>query len=114
MISSVESTQEQKGYYAKWERLNSLSLIAIKRIISDHLLSGLPNTDNAKELITALGQRYLVSNNVESRNYMKELTTMTYDNTGGVKEYIMKMLHLQAKLKALKNYIKDDFLFMLP
>ena len=32
---TVESTQEQKGYCAQWERSNRLSLIAIKRTSSD-------------------------------------------------------------------------------
>ena len=42
------STPEQKELLAKWERSDWLSLIAIKRTISEHLLSGLPEKGSAK------------------------------------------------------------------
>ena len=35
---------------------------------------------------------------------------MSYDNVGGVKEYILKMVHLQTKLKDLKIDLRDSFL----
>ena len=31
---------------------------------------------------------------------MKQLTDMRYDNVGGVREFIMKMVHIQTKLKS--------------
>jgi len=41
MINS-DSRFEQKKLLAKWERSNRLNLIAIKKTVSKHLLSGLP------------------------------------------------------------------------
>ena len=104
-----QSTVEQKDHFAKWEKSNRLSLIAIKRSVSEHLLSGLPETNDARELFEAIGQRYLISNNAEIGYLLRELTTMGFDNTGGVREYILKMVHLQFKLKGLKIDLPDSF-----
>lgn len=77
-----------------------MSLIAIKRTISEHLLSGLPEKGSAKEFLTALGERYQISDNAESGCLMKQLMDMRYDNNGGVREFILKMVHIQTKLKS--------------
>ncbi|KAG6468328.1 hypothetical protein ZIOFF_073004 [Zingiber officinale] len=52
----------EKELYAKWDRSNRLSLLAIKRSIPEHLLTRLPETNNAKVLFEAIGQRYQRSN----------------------------------------------------
>ena len=44
-----ESTEAERAHYGKWERLNLLSLISIKRSIAKHLLGGIPESNNAKE-----------------------------------------------------------------
>ena len=53
-----ESTKAMRTHYAKWERLNHLSLISIKRSIAEHLLGGIPESNNAKEFLVAVGNRY--------------------------------------------------------
>ena len=77
-----------------------MNLIAIKKTVSEHLLSGLPEKAIAKEFLNALGKRYQVSNDVESKCLMKQLTNIRYDNARGVREFIMKMVHIQTKLKS--------------
>lgn len=41
---------------------------------------------------------------------MKELMTIRYDNVGGVRKYILKMVYYQSKLKGLKIDLPDSFL----
>ena len=41
---------------------------------------------------------------------MKQLTDMRYDNVGGVREFIMKMVHIQTKLKSQKIYLNEKFI----
>ena len=53
-----------------------------------------------------------MSENTESECLMRELTTMSYDNVGGIKKYIMKMINLQTKLKGLK--IDPSAFFLMP
>ena len=109
-VITDESTPEQKELLAKWERSDRLSLMAIKRTVSEHLLSGLPETGTAKEFLTALGGRYQISGNAESGCLMKQLTDMRYDNVGGVREFIMKMVHIQTKLKSHSIELNEKFI----
>lgn len=81
-VVDAQSTPDEKEKLAKWQRSNRLSLYAIKRTISEHLISGLPEKDNAKDLLAAIGERFQVSDNAESGCLMKQLTDMKYDNTG--------------------------------
>ena len=53
-----ESTEAMRAHYAKWERLNRLSLISIKRSIVEHLLGGISKSNNAKEFLIVVGNRY--------------------------------------------------------
>ncbi|KAG6619845.1 hypothetical protein I3842_13G106500 [Carya illinoinensis] len=42
---------------------------------------------------------------------MDRLMTMKYDGSSGIREYIMKMIHISSKLEALKISIPEPFLF---
>ncbi|GAV89966.1 hypothetical protein CFOL_v3_33377, partial [Cephalotus follicularis] len=91
-----ESIVAQKDFDAKCERSNHLCLMAMKRTIFKNILGGLPDTNNAKEFFTIVGQRYLVSNT--ARSLMSELMSMRYDGMGCVKEYILKLVSLQSNI----------------
>ncbi|KAG6485247.1 hypothetical protein ZIOFF_053780 [Zingiber officinale] len=68
----------EKELHAKWDRSNRLILIVIKRSIPEHLLTGLPETNNAKVLFEAIGQRYQVSNKADIEALMNELTSLRF------------------------------------
>ena len=68
-----ESTEAMRAHYAKWERSNRLSLISIKRSIAEHLLGGIPESNNAKEFLVAVAKRYQTSDNAEAGHFMDEL-----------------------------------------
>ena len=85
-------------------------MIVIKRSVSRHLLSGLLETSNAKELFDAIGQGYLVFGIAKSGCLMKELIIIKYDIIEDVREYILKIIHLPTKLKSLKIDLSDSFL----
>ena len=53
-----ESTEAMRAHYVKWERLNCLSLISIKRSIVEHLLGRISKSNNAKEFLIVVGNRY--------------------------------------------------------
>lgn len=82
----------------------------MKRTIFEHLISGLPEKENAKEYLTAIGERFQVSDNVEYGCLMKQLTDMKYDNIEGVKEFILKMVHVQTKLKSHDIDLNENFI----
>ncbi|KAG5016216.1 hypothetical protein JHK85_022352 [Glycine max] len=101
---------EQKELLAKWKMSNRLSLIAIKRTIFGHLLSGLLEKATTKKFFDALGKRYQVSDNVKYECLMKQLMNIKYDNVGDVREFIMKMVHIQTKLKSHQIDFNEKFI----
>ena len=60
------STAAEKDYFAKWERSNRLSLLAIRGTIFEHLMSGLPETTNASVFLAAVAESYKINKNVEA------------------------------------------------
>ncbi|KAL6347025.1 hypothetical protein AAG906_012276 [Vitis piasezkii] len=75
-----ESTEAMRAYYAKWERSNRLSLISIKRSIVEHLLREIPESNNVKEFLVVVGNRYQTSDNAETGYFMDELMNMRYND----------------------------------
>lgn len=94
-----------KEKLAKWEISDRLSLCAIKRIISEQLISGFPEKDDAIE------ERFQVSDNAEFfRCLMKQLTDIKYDNNWGVREFILRMVHVQTKLRTHNIDLNENFI----
>ncbi|RVW23656.1 Retrovirus-related Pol polyprotein from transposon TNT 1-94 [Vitis vinifera] len=113
-----ESTEAMRAHYAKWERSNRLSLISIKRSIVEHLIGGIPESNNAKEFLVAVANRYQTSDNAEAEHFMDELMNMRYDDmkgvpksrlhttpesVWGVNDLITKCVAEEEKLKREKN-----------
>ncbi|XP_035542076.1 uncharacterized protein LOC118344785 [Juglans regia] len=94
----------------KWDRANRLCLKIIKHSISDSIIGAIPDNDNAKQFLGAIGQRFIESDKTETGDLMDRLMSMKYDGSSGVREYIMKMIHISSKLEALKISIAEPFL----
>ncbi|KAK3418771.1 hypothetical protein EUGRSUZ_H03341 [Eucalyptus grandis] len=73
------------AHYARWEKSNRLSLIAMKRSIVKHLISDLSEDMNVRQFLEVVGERYTISNKVEAGNLLSELTNMRYDVAMGSK-----------------------------
>ena len=48
------SAAAEKDHFAKWERSNRLSLLAIRGLFLEHLMSGLPETTDAIVFLAAV------------------------------------------------------------
>ncbi|XP_062076120.1 uncharacterized protein LOC133780322 [Humulus lupulus] len=88
------STTAQRNFHAQWEKSNHLSLIVMDRSIFEHLLSCLPETTNAKEFLTNVGKLYDTGENVETGSLMDEIQTIKYDETKGVRDFILKIVNV--------------------
>ncbi|KAF8398856.1 hypothetical protein HHK36_014720 [Tetracentron sinense] len=105
-----ESTTEYVVEYQQWDRANKLCLKIIKRFILDSIMGAILDNDNAKNFLDAIGQRFVESDKAETGDLMDRLMSMKYDGSSGVREYIMKMIHISSKLEALKIPIAEPFL----
>jgi hypothetical protein len=104
------SSASLKAHFERWDRANRLSLMMMKRSISEALIGALPKTDNAKEFLVAIGQKFQFSNKAETGELMGKLMGMRYDGIGGIREFIMKMANVANRLSKLKISVPDTFL----
>ncbi|GAV70702.1 UBN2 domain-containing protein [Cephalotus follicularis] len=104
---TVASTDDEKLVHADWIKSNRICLLSMRRSILDHLKSGLPTDCTAKELMTAISERYRVSSNADIGSLLQVLFNMKYDGNGGVIDYVIHMVDYQTKLKALKVDLPD-------
>ena len=65
-----------------------------QEVIVEHLLGGIPGSNNAKEFLVVVGNRYQIYDNVEAGNFIDKLMNMRYNDMTGVCDYILKMAHL--------------------
>ncbi|GAV58134.1 UBN2 domain-containing protein [Cephalotus follicularis] len=104
---TVASTDDEKLVHAVWMKSNRICLLSMRRSILDHLKSGLLTDCTAKELMTAISERYHVSSNADIGSLLQVLFNMKYDSNGGVRDYVIRMVDYQTKLKALKVDLPD-------
>ena len=131
-LPTNESSQKLK--YEKWQKSNRISLLIIKRSMTDVVRGAFTNatsakdflksieqkykespkteTDatNAKDFLMSIEEKYKESPKTETGNLMHSLTTMRYDGIKSVREYILSVVDIAGKLKYLEVPISETFL----
>lgn len=57
-------------------------------------MGAIPDNDNAKGFMNAIGQRFVESDKAEIGDMMDKLMSMKYDGTSEIREYVMKVIHI--------------------
>ena len=96
------STPEAKASYERWERSNRLSLMLIKAHISQSIRGSIPNNDNVKAYMKAIDEQFVGSDKALVITLMKRLSSITFDRSRTVREHIMEIRDIAAKLKSLE------------
>lgn len=52
------ASASQRSKYEKWQKANRISLMIIKRAITDAVCGGIPDCETAKEYLAAIEDRY--------------------------------------------------------
>ncbi|GAV68430.1 hypothetical protein CFOL_v3_11933 [Cephalotus follicularis] len=104
---TVTSIEDEKSVHAVWMKSNRICLLSMRRSILDHLKSGMPTDCIAKELMTTISEKYRDSSNADIGSLLQVLFNMKYDGNGGVRDYVIRMVDYQTKLKALKVDLPD-------
>ncbi|OIT05212.1 hypothetical protein A4A49_02753 [Nicotiana attenuata] len=73
------STADEKAKYEKWMKAKKLSLMIMKRSISDHIKGAIKDNGNAKDFLSAIGQKFLESDKAEIGSLIDSLSTIKYD-----------------------------------
>ncbi|KAM1649269.1 hypothetical protein ACFX14_010564 [Malus domestica] len=104
------STSSQRSKYEKWEKSNRISLMIIKRTMTNAVRGGFPEATNAKKFMQSIEEKYKESEKTETGNLMNALTTIRYDGEGSVREYILRVIDIAGKLQRLEVPISETFL----
>ncbi|OIT04688.1 hypothetical protein A4A49_65218, partial [Nicotiana attenuata] len=76
---TTTSTADEKAKYEKWMKANKLSLMIMKRSISDPIKGAIKDNGNAKDFLSAIGQKFLESDKAEIGSLIDSLSTIKYD-----------------------------------
>ena len=107
---AADATVDVKGKYERWLKANRIALLVIKRSMSDTVRGGIPDSKNAKEFLTSIHEKFKESDKAETGNLMNDLMTKRYNGMGCVREHILELLDIGARLNALEIPMSDPFL----
>jgi hypothetical protein len=100
-----ESSADDKANFAKWERSNRMSLMIMKSTITSAIRGGIPENDAesnpfiAKEYLVSVEEQFKSTSKANASALIMKMLTSKYNGTSGVREHIMMMNDMAAKLK---------------
>jgi hypothetical protein len=92
-----------------WERLNRKCLMVIEERISEGIRGAIPDCETAVEYLKKVESQFTVSLKAYASSLIKRLASEKYTG-GGVRDHILRMSNVAARLKPIDLAIKDDFL----
>jgi hypothetical protein len=95
-----------------WERSNHKCLMVIKEIISEDIHDAIPECKTVVECLEKVESQFTVSSKAYTKTLIKILISEKY-TSGCVRDHILKMSNVAARLKPLDLAIKDGFLIYL-
>ncbi|KAF7130380.1 hypothetical protein RHSIM_Rhsim10G0199300 [Rhododendron simsii] len=105
-----ESSIAVRVAYDRWERSNRLSLMLIKTHISSSIRNSIPSCDKVKDYMKAIEEQFVSSDKALANTLMNRLSGMKHNSSRSVREHIMGMRDIVARLKSLEIEISDSFL----
>jgi hypothetical protein len=92
-----------------WERSNCKCLMVIKEMISEGIRGAIPDCETVVEYLEKVESQFTGSSKAYVRSLIKRLVSDKYIG-GGVRDHILRMSNIAARLKPLDLAIKDGFL----
>jgi hypothetical protein len=95
-----------------WERSNRKCLMVIKERISEGIRGAILECETAVEYLEKVESQFTSSLKAYASSLIKRLLSEKYTG-GGVRDHILRMSNVAARLKPIDLAIKDDFLIYL-
>ncbi|XP_068307381.1 uncharacterized protein [Pyrus communis] len=105
-----DAVVDVRAKYERWLKENRNALLVIKKSMSDIVRRGIPKSETVKEYLTSIQEKFKESDKAKIGNLMNELITKKYNGMGCVREHILELLDVGAKLNALDVPMNDAFL----
>ncbi|KAF7126769.1 hypothetical protein RHSIM_Rhsim11G0020400 [Rhododendron simsii] len=97
----VPSTKDANPVHEAWKGSNRLCLMFMKMTIASNIKSTLSDTENAREYLRNVEERFKTTDKSLAGTLMSKLTNMKFDGTRGMQEHILEMTSLATQLKNL-------------
>ncbi|KAL5555854.1 hypothetical protein UlMin_038090 [Ulmus minor] len=104
------SSDEYRTYYDTWERSNRLSLMFMRLSVANNIKTTLPKTNNAKEFMKFVEERSQTADKSFARTLVATLTTIKFDGSCSMHEYVIEMTNIAVRLKSLEMNVDENFL----
>jgi hypothetical protein len=95
-----------------WERSNRKCLMVIKETISEGIRGAIPECETTVEYLEKVESQFTSSSKAYASSLIKRLVSEKYTG-GGVRDHILRMSNVAARLKPLDLTIKDSFIIYL-
>jgi hypothetical protein len=97
-----EFMETYKKNSATWEHSNRMSLKIMKGVITERILGAIPDSTDAKKYMTSIKEKYMGNDKQYSLAIMHKLINTKHHISKNVREHIMYLCDLGAKLNTLK------------
>jgi hypothetical protein len=116
--AGVENFADLQAKYlasAKWEKSNRMAIMIMKQSISISIRGAISdvkdgNEKNAFEFMSSIEENFKSSSKTYASTLITKMFTSHYDGQSGIREHIMSMCDMAAKLKTLEMSIFEGFL----
>ncbi|XP_062028660.1 uncharacterized protein LOC133744592 [Rosa rugosa] len=110
----ANSSRDEKKYYRDWHRANYRAKNVMRTTMTDTVRGSIDEPALAFDYMDAIAEKFKESNKAEASRLSKEMNELKYTGSGGVRQHIMKLTELNARLRDLDMGVQDDHLFTMP
>ncbi|KAF9685453.1 hypothetical protein SADUNF_Sadunf03G0056100 [Salix dunnii] len=102
-----KSTPEEKTLFNTWERSDRLSIMFLRMTIASNIKTSLPKSENAKDYMKAIEERFKTADKSLAGKLMADLTTIKFDGTRSMHEHELDIKLGQSTIQARKGHHPD-------
>ncbi|CAL9011085.1 unnamed protein product, partial [Prunus brigantina] len=104
---AADASVETRTKFAKWTKANKMTILIMRRSISEEVKGSITESENAKAFIEAIAENFQSSKKAEIGTVMSKLTDLKYNGEGCIRTHILNMVEIGNKLKALTVTIDE-------
>ncbi|KAM1015922.1 hypothetical protein ACFX2A_046661 [Malus domestica] len=113
-VISDQSTRAEKSDFERWSRANKVALSIIEAGMTDTIRGGIKKPELAVDYLAAIEKKFKESEKAEVSQYMSVLTQYKIEDTGSIRDHIMKMSDAAEKLNSMEiNIGEKQLVFMI-
>ncbi|XP_024190683.1 uncharacterized protein LOC112194696 [Rosa chinensis] len=103
-----DSSAEEVKTFKAWHRSKRMAKNTIRNTMSDTVRGSVEEPNLATDYMEAFERKFKESEKAEAAKLYKAFHELKYEGFGGVREHIMKLIHINARLRELLMGVNDS------